>query len=113
MTKKDDTPDDLIGFKDFIDHHDIQKAKQSLKEKNQGFDLLTFLDREFLRLTKQKELLEEKTYMMKTFPQDIQLMAREENLNFNLQDQVLERISNKKAPFFKALDEILTDHFNY
>jgi len=107
MSPKDD--DDLAGFRDFIDGSNDKSIKAPKRRDNntQGFELLTFLDNESMRLEKQSRFYEEKIYMLKNYPQQkaINYQLSEE---LKSQKELLDRMLLKDmSPLFLSLNEIL------
>lgn len=111
--KEDNEKDDLIGFRDFIDGEDVKPSRVIESKQFRGFDLITFLEQESTRLSQQIDLFEEKVFMLKKYPQDSALFAEEEERNFELQSQVIQKIKQEDSIFFKNLDHLLKEHFNF
>lgn len=106
-TKEND--DEFVGFRDFIEEENKKRVKTSRKRErhSSSFELLTFLESESIRLEKQKNLLEEKSYMLKNHPQG-------KNINFNLDSDLgshldlLDKIlMQESSSLMSSLNEIL------
>ena len=109
MNKKDD---DLIGFKDFLDDQGIQKPRRFKNDKrNEDFELLTFLEQESERLDQHLKLFEEKSYMLKNYPQDIELLIQAEEQKSSLKSDAIQKLKRLDSPLMKSLAEIFNPHF--
>lgn len=111
--KKNDIPDDLIGFKDFIDYQDEKTTKSTIRESSSNYDLLTFLDRESNRLAKAIELCEEKVSILKNFPHDTSIIIEEETAIIEKRIRLIEQLKRDDSPLTLNLSELLQSHFNF
>lgn len=110
MSKNDDK--DLIGFKDFLDYEGQRKASSKTRTDHSGFELFTFLEQDSNRLSKLISLLEEKTYMLKNYPQDVSLLIKQEKINIDLRKKVIEKLKRDDSPLINSLNELLIPHFD-
>ena len=113
MSKKKSGDNELIGFKEFLEHDDVQKQGIYESKQFRGFDLITFLERESERLSCQISLFEEKAFILRKFPQDVKIISEQEEKNFTLQTKAVEKVMDKSSVFYQNLDMVLQDHFNY
>lgn len=109
MTKKNN--DDLIGFKDFIDHEAKQSAPKASRRDN-DFELITFLEQDSIRLTKHIEAFEEKVYVIKNFPQEEKLLAQQERILKAKKETMLGLCSRNDSPLILNLSELFQIFFN-
>lgn len=108
--KKDD---ELAGFRDFLDGD--KQLKKALSKKgranNSGYELLSFLEKESQRIDKQLEVLEEKSYLLKSCDSF-------ENINRDINKEIAKKHSEmtnllfqKDSPMIKSLEELFESIF--
>jgi hypothetical protein len=112
MTNKK-SDDDLIGFRDFLEHK-VEKSsiEQTNTKRLNDFELVTFLDQDSKRLSKLLELYEEKTYVIKNFPQDINLISKQSVVLIEQKAQLIPLLLRPDAPVHKNLAELFNEFFN-
>lgn len=109
--KKDDG---LAGFRDFLDGD--KELKNSLHKRgrgnNSGYELLSFLEKESLRIDKQLEVLEEKSYLLKSCSAFDQI-NRDINKEIAKKHSEMTRILfQEDSPMVKSLEELFGSIFN-
>jgi hypothetical protein len=109
MSKKDN---DLTGFKDFLEGDKSLSAKQYKKERHNGdAELFTFLEQDSKRIERHLKLYEEKAYMLKEYPQEIELMIQLEEHKNELRSQIVTKLKEQNSPLMKSLAELFNPHF--
>lgn len=109
--KKNNVPEDLIGFKDFIEY-DKKGIERIPKKNNDNNNLLSFLDYESDRLGKTLELVEEQAYTIKENSQYIGILAKQDEIINKNRQIIIELLGRKDSPLTKNLKELLSLHFN-
>ena len=110
MTNKKNN-DEVIGFRDFIEHENQKKHSGKSPKRQNDFELLTFLDQESRRLSKQIDLFEEKVYIIKNFPQDVELLRKKEVELSAKKEKIVRLLQRKDSPLIKHLAEIFKSYF--
>ena len=110
--KSKKVPEDLIGFKEFIEYE--EKKSPSLKGRVNGsnFDLLSFLENESIRLSKTIDLCEEQSYHLKKYSQVPPILSKQEQIINKNRQILMELLSRKDSPLTKNLKELLHIHFS-
>ncbi len=103
--------DESIGFKDFIEIKNTPGLRGNQKQYSGNYDLFTFLERESVRLEKLLELCEEKSHMLKHYPQDTHLIVEQEAKNIQVRFDVVESLIKKDSPLSLNLKLMLASHF--
>ena len=113
MVKKT-TPDELIGFKDFIEERDKKQPKISRtgRDSDSSFELLSFLERESDRLAKIIDICEEKSRTLSLFPHDSSIVAFQETDILENRIHIVEMLKQEDSPFIKNLDFLFKTHFS-
>ncbi len=118
MTKKNNTDDELVGFKDFLEYLGVDKGERGQPGKagdsnrrQHSFELITFLGHDANRLKNHIKLFEEKTYMIKNYPQATSLQKEQTEINSKLKTELIEMLNRDDSPLFKYLAEIFNAHF--
>ena len=112
MSKKE-TNDDMIGFKDFLDAKDMQKPTTNKRIDNLNYELISFLEKDGKRLANHISLFEEKTYMLKNFPQDSQIIVSLETSIIEEKINLVNYLRSNPSSIHANFSEILKDHFGY
>ena len=114
MEKKNKKKDELVGFREFIEDEGLKRPRKhsASKDKDQSYQLLTFLERESLRLGKLIDLCEEKVYIEKNYPQHMNIELELENLFIKKQIEIIQRLRWENSPFSQNLGNLLSSHFN-
>lgn len=110
MSKKNQ-PDELIGFRDFLEHDAKQKPPQRNK-RAEGYELITFLERESQRLEKVIDLCQDQTYVLKNFSQGDKLLIEIKNETIKHQMELISIIKREDSHLSQNIDELLQNHFN-
>ena len=113
MSKKKNDPNDLIGFKDFIEQDKNNTPAKKNKDSIKNYEVMTFLGQEVARLKNSMNLLEEKTFMLKNFPQDTKLTVQQEAENLENKLNLITDLSENGDILKKNLNELLSSHFNF
>jgi hypothetical protein len=112
MTKKKNENDDLIGFRDFLDHEHEKTSQKMSKKRDTDFELITFLEQDSKRITKHIETFEEKIYVLKNYPQDIKLLSDQEFEVTKSKVKVIANLSRNDSPLLINLAELFRTYFN-
>ncbi|MFT6632169.1 MAG: hypothetical protein ACJAS4_002131 [Bacteriovoracaceae bacterium] len=112
MVKKTDTPDDMIGFKDFIDPEAPLPKARPKRDTSSGHEILTFLERESTRLSKIITLCEEKSFNLKRFPQSGKINELAQEQLDQLKSDMIQRLRTKDSPLTLNIKELLENHFS-
>lgn len=114
MSRKKNSPtQDLIGFKEFIEHQEKNIVKTNLRDSQTSYTLLTFLETESLRLNKAIELYENKIDILKKFPQDEKLIQKEQEKLQTDKEALVLKLQEADSTLTQNIDEILQLHFNF
>ena len=111
MTKKKD--DELAGFRDFLegDKHLSKAFSKKDRSNNSGYELLTFLEKESSRLDKQLEVMEEKSYLLKSCD-SFDNINREINREIaQKHNEMTKLLFQESSPMIKSLEEIFGSIF--
>ena len=101
----------MIGFKEFLEYE--KKKVPTRNFKGGGFEMQTFLERDFQRIDRLTCLLESKASLLNRLDQaDVLKSALNEEI-IKAQDQLIQNFLAKDSIFKKNLDEILQAHFNF
>lgn len=111
MTKKKSN-DDLIGFRDFLDHEQEKTSQKNVKKRDTDFELITFLEQDSKRITKHLETFEEKVYVLKNYPQDIKLISDQDFEVTKSKVKVMTNLNRNDSPLFINLAELFRNFFN-
>jgi len=118
MSKKNKSDDELVGFKEFIDYLGVDNTEKGQPGKavngnrrQHGFELVTFLGHDANRLKKLIKLYEEKTYMIKNYPQAEALQKEQKDKNNNLKSELIEMLNRDDSPLFRSIAEMFNAHF--
>ena len=107
-----DQDDDLIGFKDFLEQ---ERKKSEIKgpprNRTDGFELLTFLEQDSIRIEKLIKIFEEKSYVLKNYPQAKSVLADISTHRDLLRQQLIETLAQKSSHLFQNLAEIFDKHY--
>ena len=107
-----DKDDDLIGFKDFLEvERKKNEPKGTPRERPDGFELLTFLEQDSSRIQKLITLFEEKSYVLKNYPQSKIVLADITIHRDMLKEELTSLLSNPNSEFFNNLAEIFEEHY--
>lgn len=109
--KNNDIPDDLIGFKEFIEYEEKKRPTHSRRSKSSGLHHLSFLESESQRLSKTLELCEEQTFGINRYPQDKKILEKQDQLIEKNRMIIIELLRRKDSPLTKNLTEIFKIHF--
>ena len=110
MSKKNNS-DELIGFRDFLDHTE-KKTPPERNPRIGGFEMLTFLERENTRLGKLVDLCQDKSYVIKNFPQHEVILKKLEDKRNETLEILAKKLAEKDSTLSENLDELLQQHFN-
>jgi len=111
MSRKDPN-DDMIGFKDFLDSEDKTKPIGNKRVDNLNYEIISFLEKDAKRLDKHISLFEEKTFMIKNFPQDSQIIVELETSIIEKRIAIINHTKNNPSAIIANLSEVLEDHFS-
>lgn len=112
MSKKEKN-NDLIGFQDFLEYQDEKIAGHtSRRNRNTGFELYSFIERESERLTQFLTLFEEKAFMLKKYPQDTKIIIDTESKIIEERINLINKIKHTKSQVNVNINELLSTHFN-
>lgn len=104
--------DETIGFKDFLEYTDeINKKKTHTTDQTPGFELFTFLEQESTRLEKRIKLFEEKSFVLKNYPQSKSLINKQIEHNKEVRFEIINKLKQRGSPLFDSMREIFDDHF--
>lgn len=107
-----DNDDDLIGFKEFLtEERKKGERTQLVRSRNDGFELLTFLEQDSKRLEKLIKIYEEKSYILKNYPQASPLLADITTHRDMLRQQLVDVLAAKDSSLFENLSEIFKEHY--
>lgn len=112
MSKRNN-PEELIGFKEFIEHEKKDKRPNKARDSIRSYELMTFLDIEVTRLKKALHLFEEKAFMVKNYSQDTKIIVQQEGKNHQMKVDIIDELKDENSPIKKNLNELLTSHFNF
>lgn len=115
MSKKTNDPD-LVGFKEFIEDQKIKlntKPPSGTRAESSSHELLTFLNHETTRLDKLISLVEEKTHILKNYPQDSAIKIELETQLIKNRVFLFENLKSRESIFWKNLNEVYLKHFNF
>lgn len=111
MSKKN-PPDDMIGFKDFLDLEEKRKTGGNKRIDNLSYELISFLEKDAMRLDNFIKLFEEKCFMMKNYPQDSQIIVELEAAIIEKRIKLIDHFKQQNNALDMNLSEILEDHFS-
>lgn len=105
--------DELYGFKEFLegDKTGINQKSGNAKRPMGGFELLTFLEQDSIRIQKLINLYEEKAYILKNYSQFQQLQFKAQFNRDRLKKKLMEKLKSDNAELYKRLSEIFNTHF--
>lgn len=105
-------PNDLIGFQEFIEKDSKLFQHRNQPSPSSGFELLSFLEHESIRLSKTIELCEDQVYTVKSFPQHEEIQLKQDQIINKNKSILVEILSRKDSPLTKNLHELLSFHFS-
>ena|SRR3989344_3803127 len=113
VKKKIKNPQDLKGFEDFIEYlyGSTELSIGTTRKAEDNFELYTFLEQNNARLENLSELLSSKLEMVKSHPQDSQILVKQESHNRELKDKILSHLLKESSIFEKHLFAIFNNYF--
>lgn len=112
MEKKNKgVPEDLIGFKEFIEFEEKKKGRASGRQVESNFQHLSFLETESVRLGKTIDLCEEQTFTLNNYPQENNIRAKQNQIINKNRMIIVELLRRKDSPLTKNLRDLLRIHF--
>lgn len=113
--KKNNPPDDLIGFQEFIDSSDmnLNQIKRPERAINENYSLLTFLESESNRLGKTIQICEEQAFILKEYQQHTSILKKQDQMINKNKAIIVELLKRKDSPLSKNLKELLSLHFDH
>lgn len=110
MNKKDN---DLSGFHDFLDDPtpSTRNKKNYKKKQPDDFELLTFLETDSKRLDLHLRLFQEKSFMLKNYPQEIEVLLQLEKHRDKLKSDATALLKSPDSGLMKSLAELFNPHF--
>lgn len=113
MEKKNkDIPNELVGFKEFIEYDELNGIKNKQKSPPPNFDLLNLLEYESNRLSKAINICEEQTYTLNKFQQANYILDKQEQIIMKNKTIIIELLRRKDSPLTSNLKEIIEAHFS-
>jgi len=112
VKKSDHIPDDLVGFKEFIDQQETVKPGRQRRDPNASFELLTFLENESIRLSKAIKLCEDKVHNIKKNPLDLKIIKDQESNLVSQKQALIQKLKKQDSTLSLNLNELLQSHFN-
>ena len=104
--------DENVGFKDFLKNTKVKtKDSDSATRRQEGHELTSFLEKESLRLDSLINLLDQKAYLLKNYPQDIVIQVHQEAHNDLMREEIIKLLKQKDSPLYHSLNEIFKTHF--
>lgn len=115
---KDLTPDDVRGFEEFIEGqptdpnaHSRGGGGSALRKNDTGFENLTYLSNDGVRLTKLKDLLSSKLPFSARFDQGAQIIQQELEEVSILRMKLFEQLDRPGSPYRRSLAEVFDTFF--
>lgn len=112
MSRPKDPQEEMIGFKEFLESTDNTQAPQRKRVDNLNHEMQSFLEKDANRLDKQISLFEEKTFMLKNFPQENKIIVDLETQIIEEKIKLFHILRTKPNGLYNNLSEILEKHFN-
>lgn len=112
MSKKTKNNEDMIGFKDFLDGENNKKPTRNKRIDNDNYELISFLEKDAKRLSNQIDLYEEKSYLIKSFPQDTRIIIRLESELYDRKLELIEKFKEPNSALRQNISDILSAHFS-
>ena len=110
MPKNDD---DMIGFQDFLSSQEEKRVSKNSRLKDNGHEMLSFLERENNRLDLLSRLLTEKVEMIKSYPQNAAIIVDLEASLVQTRNELKDKLIRKDSHLRRNLREIYSSHFNF
>lgn len=109
MPKNDD---DMIGFQDFLSSQEEKRVTKNKRLKDNGHEMLSFLERENNRLDLLSRLLTEKVEMIKSYPQDASIIVDLEAKLVATRNELKDKLILENSHLRRNLREIYRNHFS-
>jgi DNA mismatch repair ATPase MutS len=107
MKKKDK----LDGFKDFIKSHKIHIHRKPLHDKNDQGIIQSFLENNFMRLSKTSELFHKKIPSLENYETAEKEIERLLSENKKIKDSIVRSLEKKDSPLHQSIGHIFDSFF--